>query len=234
MFPLDWIYPPKCIACRALLPLPLTNEWLCEACAPLFRPLAPPFCAVCGRPLAAEGLCGGCAGRRVYFGSHRAAFAYEDTVREIIHEVKYRYNKRMARGLGELAAGTLADIARGCDLIVPVPLHRSKLRKRGFNQSRVIALALSGRSGVPCAEPLVRLRRTRPQSELSPRGRILNVEGAFAARRGADVAGKKILLVDDIYTTGATYNACAEVLARLGASVGCASAAVAMPDDAKL
>ena len=143
----------------------------------------------------------------------RAVGAYEGTLREIIHALKYEGRRSIGPRLGRLMAAQAADLLAGVDVAVPVPLHRAREWQRGFNQADDLARAL----GLPVRHALVRRRATRPQVDLPAARRHGNVREAFCLARGADVAGCLVALVDDVATTGATLEACARVLKGAGA-----------------
>lgn len=139
---------------------------------------------------------------------------YEGVGKKIVHSLKYRgYTRVVERLMAPLLVGALGGEGR-FDAVAPVPLHRSRLRSRGFNQAELMARAVAKRIGVPFFDKLRAVRRTRDQVELSGAGRRANVEGAFEAKGRV---GGRILLVDDVFTTGATMSACAETLLRAGA-----------------
>lgn len=198
---------------------------VCDGCLQELTPLAPRAqCIQCGlpfeneRPLHESGLCGLCRRGVTEFDWGRCFAAYEGALRRFIHLLKYDGLEPLARPLAERLAPLLGQ-AGPVDLLVPVPLHRSRRRARGFNQSELLAAEISRLSGKPMVAAL--LRRTRPtetQTGLTHRQRRLNVQGAFIVARTEAVRGKHIALIDDVITTGATAGACARVLKRAGAA----------------
>jgi ComF family protein len=202
--------------------------------------IVPPLCSVCGRPFLQLGgaqspsneatanddapsgsLCGTCRERRPAFSYARAAAAFSDVVREALHAFKFGGRRAIAGPFAEL----LAEAATACpavarvDLLVPVPLHRGRQRERGFNQASLLATRLGRRLGIAVAEGvIVRTVPTRAQTELTGEERRRNVRGAFAVRRPQQVAGLHLLLIDDVMTTGATAEACADAALRASAS----------------
>ena len=154
--------------------------------------------------------------------------SYEETLRELIHLFKYGKVRPLARPLGRLLARCIPTEQR-FDLIVPMPLHWRKRWSRGYNQSELLARFIARRRGVPMAKIVRRVKATAPQAGLSNSKRRLNMSGAFAIRKGTNVKGLRVLLIDDVLTTGATASACAKVLKRAGAS-HVAVAAVARTD----
>ncbi len=147
----------------------------------------------------------------------RAAGAYAGALSAIVHALKYQHRTSLAKPLGDLIARHCGDALHGADLVVPVPLHPSRQRARGFNQAALLARALP----LPCAEALARVRATPSQTDLPADRRRLNVKGAFAVvprdRQRAALSGRCLVLVDDVATTGATLGECAKVLREAGA-----------------
>jgi len=191
---LDLIYPPRCVACRR------AGEWLCAGCLAQVRFLPPE------RRAGAFGAVDGAAS---------AAYS-EGPLREAIHGFKYEGARALAPLLGEmLYAGWLAARLPG-EVVVPVPLHPRRLRERGYNQSQLLARELARLAGLRLDDrTLRRERHTRPQVTLNAAERRANVEGAFGC--GPALAGEAVLLVDDVFTTGATLAACAAALKAAGA-----------------
>lgn len=187
--------------------------------------LTPPICHRCALPLeidlGPEGECAACLARPPRWQRARAALVYNDAARRPILDLKHsgrRDGLQLMAGWMVQASGPLLDDA---ELIVPVPLHYRRLARRGYNQAGWLAEALAKRSGVPLRIDLLkRVRATPSQAGRSVRARRRNVAGAFALRRGkrAALAGKRVLLVDDVLTTGATLNGCARILNQGGAS----------------
>ena len=216
---LDWVYPPACIACRALLPLndaARRASYFCEHCESLPEVIGLPVCRVCGAPSSDDiDVCGNCINRRYSFTCNHAAFVYEGILQEILRDIKFRNRRRGAEGLGALWARALADKpVPEADYIVPLPMHRKKQRQRGFNQAEIMAKYLSELYEIPMISALERTRNTPPQSGLSTSRRADNVRGVFevADEYVENLVGKKIILVDDIFTTGASLNECANIL----------------------
>jgi ComF family protein len=218
----DFLLPPVCISCRTRIG---SHGLLCGACFAKIDFIAPPLCARLGIPLPFEAgeplLSAAAIASPPVYDRARAAAHYSDTMRELIQSFKYRDRHEglhlFARWLKKAGAGLLAD----ADLIVPVPLYPSRLWWRRFNQSAMLALTLSRLSGVPVdCFVLKRVRRTASQVGLSADQRRRNVAGAFRVEKGreAEVKGRKLVVVDDVITTGATAEACARVLKRSGAA----------------
>ena len=238
---LDWIYPPTCIACRNLLPLNAPSRYVCDICKDLFDPIAAPVCAQCGRPMESEtDVCASCFGKNYYFAASHVTFLYDDLIRDLMHEIKFRQKKRIAKGLAELWGETITRDGLPCDatnaIFVPLPMHPKKQRERGFNQAEILAHALSRVTNIPMENALARTQDTPPQSGLHPRQRMENVHGIFSITHGHDPSGRSYILVDDIYTTGASLNECARTLMDAGAArvVGLILAIAMKKDEPKI
>ena len=186
--------------------------------------LSDPLCACCGVPLdlavEEDQLCGACLVRRPVYNRARAALAYGDVSRELVLALKYQGRRDSLELLARWMATAGVELLRDADVIVPVPLHYFRLVRRGFNQSVWLAAAVARKSSAEiCVDALKRIRATPIQGGLSAEGRRRNVQAAFRVRRGqkARITDKKILLVDDVLTTGATAEACSLALKRAGA-----------------
>jgi ComF family protein len=220
-FALGVVYPPTCIACAAATGEPHT---LCARCWSEMRFIERPFCERLGTPfevdLGIALLSPAAIADPPVFRRARAVARYDETARRLVHRLKYGDRVELARALGGMMARAGAELMLDADVIVPVPLHRSRLWWRRFNQAMALAGALSRTSGVPC-DPflLARVKRTRSQVGLTRTQRGDNLQGAFRVPADAKphLAGKRVLLVDDVVTTGATANACSRALLRAGA-----------------
>lgn len=210
---------PACAACGVPLDEP-TRGAVCGRCWSGVVPITPPVCATCAdalpswRVISAERQrCARCRRRGTAISKARSIGAYDGTLRDIIHALKYDGRRSLARPLAARMRSHGAEILEGADLAVPVPLHRSRRRRRGFNQ----AADLSRHLGIPCIAALRRTRATPSQTDLPAARRHANVRGAFALRRRVSVEDSCVVLVDDVSTTGATLDACARVLLQAGA-----------------
>jgi ComF family protein len=187
--------------------------------------IEPPFCRQCGYPYPALGehsadfICDHCAEKKWHFAWARSAYRTEGQVREAIIGFKYHdqyyYQKRLIEWLTEAYDRYVA--VGEWEALVPVPLYHRRHRERGFNQAAEIADGLGKGRKIPLSQCLYRYRETESQARLSRNARWENMTGAFQMKRGFDVKGKNLLLIDDVFTTGATVNACAQTLAKAGA-----------------
>jgi ComF family protein len=238
------VFPARCLNCRRLLPAaaggfaepvpPAAEEalwrpYFCRDCRSAVTPVESPLCPRCGimfpSRVGPDHLCGRCLAQAPPFHMARAALVYDRSAVDIIHCYKYRGKTRLAAPLATLLWRTFDRCwdGRTVDLVLPVPLHRRRLRRRGFNQSDLLLRAWR-RHAYASAVPPIRtgvLERTRtaaPQAGLSRRERESNIRGVFAVRHPEQVDGRHILLVDDVITTGATAGECARVLLASGAA----------------
>ncbi len=219
---LDLALPPRCAFCRGPVADPAA---LCAACWSDLAFVVEPLCDCCGRPFAfeaeAESLCGACMARRPAYDRARSALIYAGNARDLIRRFKFRDETGLAPLLTKWAREAGAALLEDADWVAPVPLHWMRLYRRRYNQSALLArhLAVRGRAAF-APDMLRRIRRTRPQTGLGPRERGRNVAGAFRLTPSwrDRVRGARIVIVDDVLTTGATLEACARVLKRSGAA----------------
>jgi ComF family protein len=179
-----------------------------------------PRCGAAAAPSAAEGACARCRDERFFFDSVVRLGGYEGALRAAVLRAKDRTQRGLALALGNLLAACQGEAVAAWkpDAVVPVPMHWSRQMWRGVNSPELIAERMAARLGIPLASHLlVRRRRTAPQASLPPSQRLANVRGAFRARAHRDLPGSRLLLVDDVMTTGATLNEAAKTLAREGA-----------------
>ncbi|BCR03592.1 amidophosphoribosyltransferase [Desulfuromonas versatilis] len=220
---LDLLLPPACPLCGANLPQGPDQPPLCPACLAGIRPLESPCCPRCALPYPAEEgtdhLCEPCLRRPPPFAWVAALGLYMGTLQSAVQRLKFSGAIGLDRPLASLLADRFTDQVREFepDLLLPVPLHRDRLRRRSYNQSLLIARVLGRRWGVPVAcRSLVRTRDTPPQQALKADIRQRNLQGAF--RLLGPLAGERVILVDDVMTTGATARECSRVLLTGGAS----------------
>jgi len=215
------LYPPVCTTCGRSI---RAGQYLCDQCESKAVRIVAPFCQKCSEPF--EGsitdtfTCANCAHRAIYFEAAVAAYRGRDIVRQIIHEFKYGRQIHLRHLVARWLHAALDD-ERLCglrfDVIVPVPLHPARQRERGFNQACLLAELLSAQTSIPAKPLLERTRYTTTQTALDRSERMENLHNAFRLRKNADVRGLRVLLVDDVLTTGSTLNECARVLKHAGA-----------------
>ncbi|MCD8361707.1 MAG: ComF family protein [Lachnospiraceae bacterium] len=217
--PIGILFPRRCPVCHELVEE--RGELACDICRTRLSYVRGNYCQKCGKPLLTEEreYCADCARRPHQFQRGRAAFAYDEIMRRSIARYKYGGRREYADFYAEeILRGCARDVLRWqAQALVPIPLHPSRRRRRGYNQAELLARALSDRCGIPVdAGLLKRTRKTRAQKELSDRERAVNLRGAFSLRKGA-VPCKRLILIDDIYTTGSTMDEAARVLRAHGA-----------------
>ena len=208
---LNLLFPVTCVHCHAQVQ---ERKWggACPECWSSLIPLEPPFCIKCGEPAPAiEGLCGLCIKGEHIFDFARSALLFTRSLREIIHHLKYSDRVSLAKPLGDILKQCLDREAFTGDLVIPVPLHRSRERERGFNQAELIAAQL----GLPVSKRILKRRKNTPsQTGLSRNERKRNLASAFEVMN--EVKGT-VIVIDDVYTTGSTMNEIARTLKRSGA-----------------
>lgn len=224
----DAILPRHCSSCGQVL-RPDTCSPFCDGCWSAIRLIRPPYCPCCGRPFRSlvalayspEHRCGACRRRPPAFDHARAIGRYEGPLRQAIHLFKYRGKLHLRRPLLQLALDRFYEHFPEAifDAIIPVPLHRRRLMEREFNQAALLARGLGRELGISVQERVLhRARWTRPQVELSGDERRRNVKGAFAIKDASLIEGRALLLVDDVFTTGATVSEAARALKASGAT----------------
>lgn len=224
------LYPPACAICSSSI---ASGEYLCPRCDARLVRIVPPFCATCSEPFSgainSTFVCANCAHRTLHFDAAVAAYRSRGLVRQIILQLKYHKQIHLRRLVGRWLFAALEDERlrdRGFDIIVPVPLHAARERERGFNQSALLAELLSAQISIKTRPLLERIRYTTTQTAFDRTERMQNLHGAFRLRKNADVRGLRVLLIDDVLTTGSTLSECARVLKQAGAqSVHAATAA---------
>lgn len=214
---LSLFFPPRCPVCDGVV---LPGVWLCEPCRKEIKAIREPVCKKCGKPLGDDRAeyCFDCQKRKHLYSQGKAVFVYEGAIRNSIYRFKYagkrEYASFYARAAAELCGGWLKS--KNVEAIVPVPMFPRKQRLRGYNQAEVFAKALGRELQIPVDCRLVRrVRNTVPQKELNEQERVQNVKNAFQSAANI-VKYRQIVLVDDIYTTGSTMDALAEVLLTAG------------------
>jgi ComF family protein len=224
---LAWIYPEVCQVCQAE-PAGPREGFVGPECRSQVHPIRPPFCERCGLPydgaLTGPFVCANCHDVKLYFSSARSAVEFKNVTKEIIHKFKYSRALWFENFLAGLLVEEAAPVLRGqgWNYLVPVPLSPVKEREREFNQSARLARHLARATGIPCGETILRrTKATGTQTYLNREGRAANMKQAFAVQPGVALAGRRFVLVDDVFTTGATTNECARALRGAGAAEVC-------------
>ena len=223
-------YPAHCALCAAPVE---RDETLCRPCLESAPRILAPFCAKCSQPfpgaITDSFICANCEDRVLHFDAAVSAFRSRGVVRKVMHDFKYGRQLHLRHLLGRWLAEAMNDprlAGRRFNFIVPVPLHPTRKRARGFNQAELLALELQRAARIPIQNVLQRTRYTTTQTQFDRSERMENLRGAFRLRRGCNVRDLRMLLVDDVLTTGSTLSECAAVLKKNGAlSVHAATAA---------
>jgi competence protein ComFC len=215
------LYPPVCAICRENV---RAGEYLCDQCEAKLIRIVAPFCQKCSEPfqgaITGTFTCANCAHREIHFEAAVAAYRSRGIVREIIHHFKYGRQIYLRHLVARWLCAAMDDERlRGCrfDVVVPVPLHPTRQRERGFNQASLLAELLSAEVSTPLKFLLERSRYTTTQTALDRAERMENLHNAFRLRKNMDVRGLRVLLIDDILTTGSTLSECSRILKSAGA-----------------
>ncbi len=218
---LDFIFPPQCLTCDALVP---THGALCLPCWQGIKFISEPMCHACGHPfefaIGEQALCGECLKELPPYTRARSVFVYDEHSKGLVTKLKFSDQLHLATVLGPWLAKTGRDMLAESHLIVPVPLSYRRFVSRRYNQAALLARALAQKTHLPVIpDALQRKKHTLPQTGLSRRQRAENVQGAFAVnpRHKSELKGKNILLIDDVHTTGSTVAACTKQLLKAGA-----------------
>lgn len=218
---LQLLYPYRCPICDRIPDGRDLSEYICPGCKRKLIYINDSYCMKCGKPLDAEyeEYCSDCQRRSHAFDRGRSLLSYQGEVRNSLYRFKYGNKRSYAFFYGNEISKCLGSWIRFCgiDYLVPIPIHKKRKRRRGYNQAEVLARVIAGNLSVPLLSPgLVRVKNTSPQKKLDVSERRKNLAGAFRCCNG-NIRGKTILIVDDIYTTGATADAAAKVLKAAGA-----------------
>jgi ComF family protein len=210
---LDLLFPKWCIGCGK------RGDLICFSCQSLLPRIMPPLCPKCGKPQPSGILCSGCVSWKAEIDGIRSPFRFDGVMRQAIYNLKYRNLRTLAVPLANLIYDYLVDNSVPGDVLVPVPLHRKRLRERGYNQSQLLARELSKLINLPVIEScLIRKQHALPQARTATvEERQTNVAGAFTCRDDR-LREKRVLLIDDVSTSGATLDACAAALKAFGVS----------------
>jgi ComF family protein len=218
---MDAIYPPQCAACHQVV---AQHGQLCAKCWSQATFIQPPYCACCGAPFEYDhgdgSICVSCLANRPAYSQARAAMIYDDIARTLVLSFKHGDRLGPALSYAQMMARAGADIIESADVIVPVPLHWTRLFKRRYNQSAILGqhiALLANKTHLP--DGLVRRKRTPPQAFMKRAERLRNVRNAFDVhpKHGDAIRGKTILIIDDVLTTGATVENCTQSLYKAGA-----------------
>ncbi|MEK7354743.1 MAG: ComF family protein [Chloroflexota bacterium] len=209
---LDLLFPQRCLGCGK------AGILICPSCQSSLPILAPPLCPLCGRPQLSGILCSDCIRWQAEIDGIRSPFRFDGVTRQAIHQLKYRNLRTLAAPLARLLNSYLAGHPVPGDVLVPVPLHPKRLKERGYNQSALLANELGKLTNLPIIEDcLVRRQHTSPQAKTATVDeRRSNVSEAFVCRSDG-LRNRQVILIDDVATSGATLNACAQALKAAGA-----------------
>ena len=220
---LDLIYPPKCIICNEIL-LPGVQIDICSECYKKVPFIGDKIiCEICGQPLNitfGQNQCLDCRGQHYYFEKCIAPCEYKGVMRQAIVKFKFYGKRQYGKTLGKLMVERLNQVQTSMtyDMIIYTPMHRKRLMKRGYNQAKLLAAVIGKEINCPVGKDiLLKIKDTSPQSILSRKQRLINLKNVFCLNPRADIKGKTLLLVDDVYTTGTTVNECAKLLKTAGA-----------------
>jgi len=221
---LELIYPEKntCFICETYDET-IGDKYICSDCEKHIKKIEPPVCSKCSKPIfhnSSIDLCQECCDVTRHFEMSKSPYAYEGLIKKAIYSYKY-YNKTyFYKFFGNCLVSFMKDINyTDFDFIVPVPLHSSKMRKRGYNQSELLARHISASLSIPYVDALKRTKKTLKQSEQSKEERRKNLKDAFAVKSSPEkIINSSVLLVDDIYTTGSTVDECSKALVNYGAA----------------
>ena len=216
------LYPARCEYCATDIS---QSAYLCDSCRKKAKRIEEPFCRTCSEPffgaMDEEFSCSNCAGRKFHFTFGVSRFRSRGVVREMIHRFKYGHEFHLRFPLADLLAANFDDsriASQPFDFLVPVPLHSTRMREREFNQAGVLANLAGEKIGAPVFDCLQRIRYTTTQTQFDRDERMENLRNAFRLRESADVRGKHLVLIDDVFTTGSTVDECARMLLNAGAT----------------
>jgi len=225
---LDIVYPRTCLVCKASLKgASSIDNIICSQCWAKIKKNPPPFCHSCGRHLdgknSIKNICLKCVRKKIYFDRAFSPCLYEGVIKELIYEFKYNGKDYLGQTLSRLMIEFIKeyDLPLDClDWIVPVPLHKTRLHEREFNQAQVLSGYIAKEFNKKMLDNvLIRHRHTKTQTELEQDQRLLNVQNSFSVVRAEDVKGTNILLIDDVLTTAATCSEAAHTLKNSGANI---------------
>lgn len=214
------LYPKniKCIICNSELSTN-THYSICDKCTKSLPFIRGKVCVKCGEPIVSDGsYCVHCKNEMPHFKMCRSVFIYRDPIKNLVRSLKYDNKKYLAETLSSFVASEFVNMAIDVDIVVPVPISEHRRKVRGFNQAELLCVVLKDKLHIDVrSDLLVKVKETSSQAYLSKDEREKNLDGAFAVNNKAEVKGKTILVVDDVYTTGTTLNECAQTLLKAGA-----------------
>lgn len=223
----ELIYPHTCLACKEKMASPDKEEFICRRCRSEIKMNLPPFCASCGRHLEKgnfnKNICPVCRKNNLHFDRAFSPCVYSGVIKELIHEFKYKNKDYLGKPLAAIINTFIREYSLPLDyldFVIPVPLHKSRLRQREFNQAHLLGEGISGEFNKELlADVLIRRRPTKAQAELKTSERFANVKDSFLVADPQKIKKRNLLLVDDVLTTGATSSAAALALKEAGANI---------------
>ncbi len=214
---LELIYPNRCIVCNEVIEF-MTDRRLCPECKDKVKPITGRVCDICGVPIISNNICSDCRGAKLYFKKVYPAYEYKDEIRKIVHNIKFHDHPQYIKYFADILCGYAKSRGfENADTVTYVPMHPKKQKIRGYNQGEILAKEIAKRGMGEFKQLLEKVIDTKNQHDISKEERRKNLKGAFKAINTEYIVGKKILLVDDIYTTGTTVNECAKTLIKAGA-----------------
>lgn len=206
MFLKELLFPSRCLICRKI-----SKDVICDDCLSKIPLIKGPICRICGSPIEVEGICYKCKSFLPYFSKARSYALYDGVMRTAIIRFKFEKRKNLGIFLGKMLGAFISELSWDIDFIVPIPLSKERMRTRGFNQSEILALEASKILGIPVSLSLIRIKETKPSINLNVEERLNNINRAFLLKDNS-LKNKKVLLIDDVYTTGATTNEASRAL----------------------
>lgn len=217
---LDYIFPNRCQSCRAFVQ---DNASFCHDCWSDFHFIKEPHCIICSYQLqkthsVTNQICLSCMKSRPSFDFARCLFKYDESNKKLIHNLKYYDNTSLAKPLAKMMISKYLEDIEDIDIIIPIPMHKFRRVRRLYNHAQLIAEEISHLIGIKTRSDIVlKVKNTKPQTFLSKENRIKNLAGSFAISKDSNIKGKRILLIDDVMTTGSTAEAVSKLLKKEGA-----------------